>query len=67
MDLQAQPVEQEAPPVSEPESSTARVLPWLKRHFVFVITVLVPTLAASVYFGLIASGVYTSESRFVLR
>jgi capsular polysaccharide transport system permease protein len=40
---------------------------WLKRHIVFVVTVLVPTLAAIVYFSLIASDVYTSESRFLVR
>lgn len=33
----------------------------------FVLTVVVPTLAAVVYFGLIASDVYISESRFVVR
>jgi capsular polysaccharide transport system permease protein len=65
VDQQAQPVEQESAPASE--STTAGVLPWLKRHIVFVVTVLVPTLVAILYFGLIASGVYTSESRFVVR
>ena len=34
---------------------------------IFVLTVLVPTLLAIVYFGLIASDVYVSESRFVVR
>jgi capsular polysaccharide transport system permease protein len=34
---------------------------------VFYITVLIPTLLAVVYFGLIASDVYISESRFVVR
>jgi capsular polysaccharide transport system permease protein len=33
----------------------------------FVLTVFVPTLVATVYFGLIASDVYTSESRFLVR
>lgn len=33
----------------------------------FIITVLVPTLIAVLYFGLIASDVYISESRFVIR
>jgi len=40
---------------------------WLKRHIVFVVTVLVPTLVAIVYYALIASDVYVSESRFVVR
>ncbi len=34
---------------------------------IFVVTVLAPTLAASVYFGLFASDVYISESKFVIR
>ena len=34
---------------------------------VFVLTVLLPTLAAGVYYGLLASDVYISESRFVVR
>ena len=33
----------------------------------FLLTVLVPTLIATIYFGLIASDVYISESRFVVR
>lgn len=33
----------------------------------FLVTVVVPTLVATVYFGLIASDVYVSESRFVVR
>ena len=43
------------------------MLHWLKRHVVFVATVVVPTLAAIVYYGLIASDVYVSEARFVVR
>jgi capsular polysaccharide transport system permease protein len=34
---------------------------------IFAVTVLIPTLCASVYYGLIASNVYISESRFVVR
>lgn len=40
---------------------------WFKRHIVFVLTVLTPTLLATAYFALIASDVYTSESRFLVR
>lgn len=46
---------------------SVQVWHWLKRHVVFVITVLVPTTLAVVYYGLIASDVYTSESRFLIR
>jgi len=41
--------------------------PWLKKHVIFVLTVLVPVVGAIVYYGLIASDVYISESRFVVR
>lgn len=34
---------------------------------VFLLTVLIPTLLAAIYFGLVASDVYISESRFVVR
>jgi capsular polysaccharide transport system permease protein len=40
---------------------------WLRRHLTFTLTVLLPTLCASVYYGLIASDVYTSEARFLVR
>lgn len=33
----------------------------------FIVTVVVPTLAATVYFGLLASDVYISQSQFVVR
>ena len=46
---------------------SVRLWHWLKRHVVFVVTVLVPTLVAVVYYGLIASDVYISESRFLVR
>jgi capsular polysaccharide transport system permease protein len=38
-----------------------------KLNTLFVLTVALPTALAIVYFGLIASDVYTSESRFVVR
>jgi capsular polysaccharide transport system permease protein len=40
---------------------------WLRRHALFVFIVAFPTLIAAVYFGAIASDVYTSESRFLVR
>lgn len=36
-------------------------------NHLFLLTVLVPTVLATIYFGLIASDVYVSESRFVVR
>jgi capsular polysaccharide transport system permease protein len=40
---------------------------WLRRHFLFVLLVLVPTIGAIIYYGLIASDVFVSESRFLVR
>jgi capsular polysaccharide transport system permease protein len=40
---------------------------WLRRHWLFVLMVVMPTLGAIVYYGLIASDVYVSESRFLVR
>ena len=38
-----------------------------KTNPLFLVTVLAPTLLSIVYFGLIKSDVYVSESRFVVR
>ena len=40
---------------------------WLRHHAIFVLIVALPTFVALIYFGLIASDVYTSESRFLVR
>lgn len=54
------------PSLPPPRSS---ILRRLVRRFdrVFLITVLLPTLVAALYYGLVASDVYISESRFVVR
>lgn len=59
---------------SEPLNAPAAAAPpprwrrWLRRiDRLFIVTVLVPTLLATAYYGLIASDVYVSESRFVVR
>ena len=38
-----------------------------RRNLLFILTVVIPTVLALVYFGLIASDVYISESQFVVR
>jgi capsular polysaccharide transport system permease protein len=43
------------------------MMTWLKRHIVFVLTVLVPTCIAILYYGFFASDVFISESRFLVR
>jgi len=45
----------------------AQIKEWLRRNLVFAVTVLAPTFLAVVYYGFIASDVYISESRFVVR
>jgi len=40
---------------------------WLKRNLVLVLTVIVPTVAAILYYGFVASDVFISESRFLVR
>jgi capsular polysaccharide transport system permease protein len=40
---------------------------WVHRHWLFVAMVAAPTVAAVLYYGLVASDVYVSESRFLVR
>jgi capsular polysaccharide transport system permease protein len=40
---------------------------WIQRHWLFVAMVAAPTVAAVLYYGLVASDVYVSESRFLVR
>lgn len=39
----------------------------LRRHWLLLLMVVLPTLVAAVYYGLIASDIYISESRFIVR
>ena len=52
------------PPAEKPSRLKALVR---RIDRIFMLTVLLPTLVATVYFGLIASDVYISEARFVVR
>jgi capsular polysaccharide transport system permease protein len=40
---------------------------WIRRNLLFVVIVLIPTALAIGYYGFVASDVYISESRFVVR
>lgn len=40
---------------------------WLRRNLLFVLLVVAPTIGAIVYYALMASDVYISESRFLVR
>ena len=52
--------------IDSAEPTGQRPRPWW-RQGLFLVTVALPTLIALVYFGLFASGVYVSESRFIVR
>ena len=54
---------------AEPVVATARSrrLSRLRPNWLFVATVLLPTLLAGLYYGLVASDTYISESRFIVR
>src|SRR5271167_5120336 len=43
------------------------MMTWLKRHIALALTVFVPTCIAIFYYGLFASDVFISESRFLVR
>ncbi|MCX6072942.1 MAG: capsule biosynthesis protein [Campylobacterales bacterium] len=45
----------------------ALTLNWIKKYRLFSATVVAPTLIASIYYGMIASDIYISESQFVVR
>ena len=53
----------------EADASVRRtaVSAWLKKRRWFLLFVVVPTLLAGLYYGLIASDIYVSESRFVIK
>jgi len=51
----------QAPPPLPPR------LAFLRRHALFLLTVALPTLLAAFYFLILASNIYVSESRFVVR
>jgi len=55
------PVEAEAP--ARHSSLTA----WVKKRRWFLLAVVLPTLLAALYYGFIASDIYVSESRFVIK
>jgi len=39
----------------------------IRKHRLFWLTVVLPTLIAGIYYGLIAADIYISEARFVVR
>lgn len=49
------------------ETVETKRVPWLRRHWMFIVFVAIPMALASLYFGVIASDQYVSEARFVVR
>ena len=60
-------VEQSFPIEVATKDRRSALAAWLKKRRWFVIFVIAPTLLATIYYGLIASDVYVSESRFVIK
>lgn len=60
-------VEQSFPIEVATKDRRSALAAWLRKRRWFVIFVIVPTLLAAIYYGVIASDVYVSESRFVIK
>lgn len=52
---------------NSPQNPSSRPQNWMVKRKWFLIFVIIPTIAAAIYYGLIASDVYISESRFVVK
>ncbi|WP_022677157.1 capsule polysaccharide export protein [Novosphingobium sp. B-7] len=52
---------------AEPAPSKFDVPHWLKKNRWFLLFVVVPTVLAVIYYGLVAGDIYVSESRFVIK
>lgn len=60
-------VEHSRPIESEMPVRRSAFAAWLKKRRWFVLFVIVPTILAAVYYGAIASDIYVSEARFVIK
>jgi capsular polysaccharide transport system permease protein len=54
-------------PLGDIQQRLLRVWRWLLGHRLFLYTVAIPTTLSILYFGLIASDIYVSESRYIVR
>ena len=52
--------------VAAPEALRRRLWRWIKQNYLFLLTVALPTLIATAYYGFIASDVYVSVSKFII-
>lgn len=60
-------VEHSFPTTSDAPARESAFQAWVKKRRWFIITVILPTAIAAIYYGFIASDIYVSESRFVIK
>lgn len=60
-------VEQSFPIEVAVQQRRPQLFAWFKKRRWFALFVILPTLLAAIYYGLIASDIYVSESRFVIK
>ena len=66
--MQVLPISVDAPDAAQDDSTPSRRLKFLPRpDLLFLLVVVGPVLASIIYFGFLASDIYISESRFVVR
>jgi capsular polysaccharide transport system permease protein len=54
-------------PLGDIQQRLLRAWHWLLGHRLFLYTVAIPTTVSIIYFGLVASDIYISESRYIVR
>jgi capsular polysaccharide transport system permease protein len=60
-------VEHSFPATADAPARQSAFQAWVRKRRWFIVTVIVPTIIAALYYGLFASDVYVSESRFVIK
>lgn len=60
-------IEQKFPVEVTGPARASAVIAWFKKRRWFALFVILPTLLAAIYYGFIASDIYVSESRFVIK
>lgn len=60
-------VEHSFPATADAPARESAFRAWVRKRRWFIVTVIVPTIIAALYYGLFASDIYVSESRFVIK
>lgn len=60
-------VEHSFPSDTDTAASPSALSQWVKKRRWFIVFVIVPTVLAALYYGVFASDIYVSESRFVIK